>query len=131
MADQVLSPQGERSLAEVVRDMVGNLEQLLRAEVRLAKAEVRDDVRQTVRALRWRAMGAILGLYAIGLALLGAVYLLATIVAPWLAALAVAAGLGLIAAIVATAGPARPRTATELPAHLVGSRLDSRKDTGS
>nr|ALS90519.1 protein of unknown function (DUF1469) [uncultured bacterium] len=122
-----MAPQDDRSLAEVVHQMVGNLEQLLRAEVSLAKAEVRDDVHQVLRTLKWRVVGAILGVLAVGLVLQSGVYLLSTMVAPWLAALAVAAAVGLIAVLLATAGRA-PTGAANLPSEDdIHSRLDSRR----
>jgi hypothetical protein len=122
-----MAPQDDRSLAEVVHQMVGNLEQLLRAEVSLAKAEVRDDVRQVLRTLKWRVVGAILGVLAVGLALQSGVYLLSAMVAPWLAALAVAAAVGLIAVLLATAGRVRTGAANVPSEDHFHSRLDSRR----
>jgi hypothetical protein len=118
-----MTPEGERSLAEVV-EMVGNLEQLLRAAGSLVKAEVRDDVRQVVQGLKWRVLGAVLGVLAVGLALQSGVHLLSTAVAPWIAALAVGAAVGLIAVLLATAGRARTGAAQLPPEKHFHSRLD-------
>ena len=125
MANPVMAPQDDRSLAEVVHQMVGNLEQLLRAEVSLAKAEVRDDVRQVLQTLKWRVVSAILGVLAVGLVLQSGVYLLSTMVAPWLAALAVAAAVGLIAVLLASAGRVRTGAASLPSEDHIHSRLDS------
>ena len=116
--------QGERSIADVIGDVVGNVQQIVRAEMRLARAELREDVIKVKRGATLVAAGALVGILAIGFVLLAAVYGLATVVAPWLAALIVAASAGLIAAACIVGGLKSfndlglPRTAATLEENI-------------
>ena len=92
-----MTEDGERTIASVLQSIVGNIEQIVRSEIRLAKAEVREEAGKAGQASKLLAIGAVLGIYAFGILLLCCVYLLATVVAPWLAALIVAVCLGAIA----------------------------------
>ena len=95
--------ESERSMATVVQDVVGNLGRIVRAEVRLAKVEVAEEVtgvaRQAGAAAKGLVVGAIVGQLALGFLLLAGMRALETFfnVAPWLAALLV----GVLSAVVA------------------------------
>ena len=43
----------ERSIGSLVNDIVGNVQQIIRSEVRLAKAEVREELTKARRAMIW------------------------------------------------------------------------------
>ena len=92
-----MTEDGERTIASVLQSIVGNIEQIVRSEIRLAKAEVREEAGKVGQASKLLAIGAVLGIYALGILLLCFVYLLATVMASWLAALIVAVCLGAIA----------------------------------
>ncbi len=81
---------GERSFANIVEDIVSNFQDIVRSEVRLAKAEVREEAAKAGKAGRMLGAGAVLALYALGFLLLTCVYALELAVDPWLAALIVA-----------------------------------------
>ena len=49
----------ERPISDVLQDILGNLQEMVRAEVRLARAEIRDDARQTAASAVWIAAGTI------------------------------------------------------------------------
>ena len=78
---------GGRAFSDVVQDILGNLRNLVRSEVRLAKAEIREDISQTAWASLWLALGVITGLGAGMLLLWSAVFALAIHLPLWAAAL--------------------------------------------
>jgi uncharacterized membrane protein YqjE len=95
----------ERSVSDVLQDIFGNVQDIVRSEVRLAKVEIQTEAGKTARAAKSLVAGAVLGLYAGGLLLLAAVYRLSIVLAPWLAALVVGVFLLVIAVILYQRGP--------------------------
>ena len=87
--DNARNNGNERSVSEVLRDIFGNLQEIIRAEVRLAKTELREE------AVRAKSSGALLGIgsvaivYGLGFLLLSVVYALSRIMSVWVAALLV------------------------------------------
>lgn len=95
---------GARSIADVLQDIVGNVQEIVRSELRLAKSELQDQL------IKVKAAAPLL-LVAIGAALLAAFFLawtafyaLALVLPMWAAALVVAVALGLIGIIAMTMG---------------------------
>src|SRR5881397_2857072 len=75
----------ERSFSSVLEDIVGNIQGIIRSEVRLAKAEVQEEAGKAGKAARLLGVGAVLAFYATGFLFLTCVYALETAVDPWLA----------------------------------------------
>jgi len=100
----------ERSVSEVLQDIFGNVQDIVRSEVRLARAEIKTEAAKTARAAKALIAGAVLGLYAGGLLLIAAVYGLSLILAPWLAALAVGVFVAVVAASLISVGRERLRS---------------------
>jgi uncharacterized membrane protein YqjE len=99
-----MTTQNGRSVPEVLQDIVGNIQEIIRSEFRLAKAEVKQEASKAAPSLKMIVVGAGIGFYALGFLLFTLVMGLATMMATWLAALIVGAVLGLIAlALIATA----------------------------
>ena len=100
-----MAAENGRSLAGVLADIVDNVQQIIRAEVRLARVEVGEEIGRAGRGVFIAAAGAVVCLLALGFVLLAAVYALSTVWPPWAAALtvglaaAVAGGLALSAGI--------------------------------
>jgi len=116
----------ERSVGEVLQDIVGNVEEIVRSEVRLAKAEVKQQVSATARALVSLLIGAVIGIYALGFLLLALVYGLALVIASWwIAALAVGAALVLISIAFFSIGRQRMRALDPVPERTVRSLKES------
>jgi uncharacterized membrane protein YqjE len=88
----------DRSFADVLRDIVGNIQEIVRAEVRLARSEIAEDARNAKSAGVWMAIAAVFGLGALGYALLSAVDGLALVMPNWAAALVVSVASGAVAA---------------------------------
>jgi uncharacterized membrane protein YqjE len=91
--------QMQRSVPEVLQNIVGNLQEIIRSEFRLAKAELKEEVAKAAKPVATFGVGLVFGFYGIGLLLLASVYGLSMVMAGWLAALLV----GTILAVVAIA----------------------------
>ena len=99
-----MANDNDRSIAAVLKDIVGNLQQIVRAEIRLAKVEVREEVAKAKRGAIFLVIGGLIAAMALGFVLLSAVYGLATVVQPWLAALIVGAAAAAIGGLLVSAG---------------------------
>jgi len=96
--------QDNRSITRVLHGIVGNVEVLVESQVGLAKAELREVVRDGTRAAVPLGIGVALGQLAIGLLLLAAVSAIATRYPLWLAALGVGVGTGIVALVMIAQG---------------------------
>lgn len=111
----------ERSVLDIVQDVLRNLQGLVRSEIRLAKVEIREDVRRTVSSGIWLAAGIVAALSAWSLLLWTLAYALATRMAMWSATLVVAVAIGAAAAVLLGVGMARARRIQPMPERTVES----------
>ena len=111
----------ERSISSLLKDIVGNLQQIIRAEVRLAKVEVGEELSKARQAMVLLAIGALFGAMALAFLLLGAVYALAHVVQPWVAAVLVAIGAGVIGGALVAVGVSQIKRVSLPPARTVTS----------
>ncbi len=93
-----------RSIGNILKEIVENVQGIIRSEVRLAKAEVREEGIKAGKASAVLGAGGVLGLYALGFLFLTCLYALEIAVAPWLAALIMTFLVGTGAAIAIGAG---------------------------
>ena len=112
---------GERSIATVLKDIVGNIQEIVRAEIRLAKVEVRQEVDKAQRGVTMLIVGGAFALLALTFVLLACVYLLAIIVSPWIAALIVAVAAGGIGGAFIAVGMKRMRQVAIAPPNVVAT----------
>jgi uncharacterized membrane protein YqjE len=97
----------ERPITEIFRDIVGNVQEMVRSEVRLARVEMREEASKAARAGAMLAAGAVLAITA-GVFLLVCIAQLLDMVMPdWAAALIMAIALGIPAAILVSKGRQR------------------------
>jgi uncharacterized membrane protein YqjE len=95
----------ERSASELVQNIVTNAQQIIRSEVRLAKAELREESKKALAGSAALATGGVLALFGLGFLLAAATAGLALVIPWWAAALivgfvlAVAGGAGIAAGI--------------------------------
>ncbi len=94
----------ERSFGNVLEDILGNFQAIIRAEVRLAKTEVEQELKQGQSAAFVLAVGVLAGAFAILFTLLACVYALSQKMPNWAAALVVALALAVCAWAGLTAG---------------------------
>jgi uncharacterized membrane protein YqjE len=88
----------DRSFTEVFQDIVRNIQDILRSEIRLAKTEMREEVVKAKSAGTLIGGGAVAGLFAVLFLLLAIVYGLTRVMPDWAAALVVAVVLGVVSA---------------------------------
>jgi uncharacterized membrane protein YqjE len=111
--------QNGRSVPEVLQDIVGNIEEIIRSEFRLARAEIKEEASQAAPPLKMIVVGAAIGFYALGFLIFTLVMGLATVVPTWLAALIVGAVLGLIALVLITTASKRLKQVNKVPERTI------------
>ena len=80
----------DRSVSDVVQDILRNLQEMVRSEIRLAKVEIRGEVNQAVSSGAWLAAGGVAAMSASIFLLWTLAYALATRMPMWAATLIVA-----------------------------------------
>jgi len=98
---------GNRPISALLHDIVGNIQHIVRSEMRLAKTELREELRKSASAGVMLGVGVVGLMFSVLFVLLAAVYALSLVVPSWMAALIVGAGLGLIAAVCVAIGISR------------------------
>jgi uncharacterized membrane protein YqjE len=94
----------ERPMTEVVRDIIGNMQEMVRSEVRLARVEIREETARATRAGAMLAAGGVLAIIA-GVFILVCIAQLLNLVMPaWAATLIIALVLGASAAVMISKG---------------------------
>jgi uncharacterized membrane protein YqjE len=101
------APQMQRSVPQILEDIASNLTQLVQAEFRLAKSELKEGAEKVAGPGATLGAGMALAFYGLGLLLLAAVYALSLVMAPWLATLIVGGVLAVAAGILLGAGIAK------------------------
>jgi uncharacterized membrane protein YqjE len=79
----------ERPITAILHDIVSDIQEIIRSEIRLAKVELGEQAGKAGKAAGMLAAGGIIGLYALGFLLLACVYALAIVLPSWAAALIV------------------------------------------
>lgn len=102
----------EPSVGELVQRASQQTADLVRQEIRLAQAEMREKGRHFGVGAGLVGGGGLVALYGIGVLLAAVVMLLATALEPWVAALIVAVVLLVVAAILAMVGRKQVEQAT-------------------
>jgi len=92
-----MAPIIDRSVADVLQDIIRNIQDIVRSEVRLAKTELREEVAKARAASLLIGVGALSGTFSVFFLLFAIVYALANVVPSWAAALIVAAALAIAA----------------------------------
>ena len=97
----------DRSLADVFQDIVRNLQEIVRAELRLAQAEVREEASKALWSFAWLAAGTVVGLFAVVFVLWTVAYALALLWPMWAATLVISSVLAVTAAGLLLSGKAQ------------------------
>jgi uncharacterized membrane protein YqjE len=112
---------GERSVSDVLQDILRNLQEMVRSEVRLAKVEIRDEVRRAVSSSIWIVAGVVGALSAWIFLLWTVTYSLATRMSMWAATLVVAVVMACIASVLVIGGIRKVRRIQPIPERTVES----------
>jgi uncharacterized membrane protein YqjE len=113
------TPQTQRSFTDVLQDIVSNIQQIIRAEVRLAQVEIKEKANRASKPLSVLVTGAVLGLYGLGFLLLAAVYGLSLVLPTWGAALIVGAVIAIIGGGLVASGLTKLREINPVPEKTV------------
>jgi len=111
----------ERSLADVFHDILSNIQDIVRSEFRLAKAELGDQASRARGALILLGSGALAGVFAGALLLTACVLALSLVLAAWLSALIVALAAGIVAMSLIAAGRRRMEKVNPRPQRTIDS----------
>jgi len=104
MEQQTTNSRDDRSASELLRDLSQQTGDLVRQEMELAKAELREKGKAAGMGAGMFGGAGLVGLYAVGALIAAAILGLGTAVDAWLAALIVGAVLGAVAGILALSG---------------------------
>ena len=99
--------RGRRGLLGLVSQLPGQVSRLIREELQAAQAELVEKLKAAGVGAGILAGAAVFGLFALGVFITTAILGLATVLAPWLAALIVGVVLAVIAAVLAAVGVKR------------------------
>ena len=107
LGEYAYSARGDRSMGDVVKDIITNVQEMIRSEIRLARVEMREEATHAMGAAKLIGIGA-------GMALLGAMFvlvtvalLLALVMPAWAATLIVGAVLGIAGFVMLQKGRAQ------------------------
>lgn len=112
---------GDRSVSDVVQDILRNVQDILRSEVRLAKAEIRHEATQAAASVLWVTAGVVATLSAWMFLLWTAAYALAALLPMWAATLVLAVAMAAAGGVLIAAGLRRFTVITPMPERTVES----------
>jgi uncharacterized membrane protein YqjE len=104
-----------RSIPEILQDVLTNIQDIVRAEVRLAKAELGEELSRARSGGVLLGVGAVAAIFSVLFVLLACVYGLSHVMPEWAAALIVAAAVGVGAAVAMGLGLKRLKTIQAAP----------------
>jgi uncharacterized membrane protein YqjE len=105
-----MSETGNRSFGDVFQDAVGHMQEIVRAEIRLARSEVQAEAAKAKQAGLLLGGAALLGYFAMALLVVAATCALAIVLPWWAAALVIAALCGVLAGAMFAGGRVRLKT---------------------
>lgn len=114
-----MSLHDERTLPEVLQGAIGNIQEIIRSEFQLARAEIKTVIEKIRGPASMIGIGLGISLYAIGFILLAIVYKLSTLMEAWIAALLVGGVLALIAMITLVAATNKLKHINAVPEKTV------------
>jgi hypothetical protein len=106
---------GERSISAVLTDIVRNIQEIVRFEIRLAESQVRGQVRAARASSSLILTGVLAGAFSVFFLLLAAFITLSRVMAAWTAGVCVALPLAGIALACCSMGARRLRKALPAP----------------
>jgi hypothetical protein len=113
------TPQMQRTVPELLGNIVDNIQQIIWSEFRLAKAELREKASRASKPATTLGAGFLLGLYGLGFLLLAAVYALSMVMAAGLAALIVGGVLALVSVALVTSSAKKLKALNPAPERTI------------
>lgn len=123
MMDYANTESTDRSFGAIVQDMIARGQEIARAEVRLAKAEIKEETTKALKASTQLAVAAVLGIFALSFLLWGVAEAIgATDLIPrWVAVLGMGLVLGVVAFVLAQSGKKRLQSVHAVPEKTIES----------
>ena len=115
---------GERSLGEIVQEVMRDLGEVIRGEARLARAEMREKISRASKSGVWFGGAALCGVMGFAALVFAAISALALFVSTWGAALIVGAFLLCIAGAMFLGGRAKVKELTPVPERTLQTLKD-------
>jgi len=97
----------DRPVTDVLKDIAANVQEMVQAEIRLARAEIREETKKTIRAGKLLGAGAALGVLAGEFVFAGVALVLALFIPIWAATFAVGVFLAIVSALMISRGRAQ------------------------
>jgi uncharacterized membrane protein YqjE len=116
---------GDRSFTDLFQDILRNLQEMIRSEVELAKAEIREEAAKAFSSGVWLMAGGVAALLALLFVMWTIVYALALVWPMWSAVLLVAIVLLVAASILLVVGVRRVRRVHPTPARTIESMREN------
>lgn len=123
----------ERPISAVLSDIAGNLQDMVRSELRLARSEFNETLGKASSSFILLGAGVLMLAFSALFVLVAIVFALGTVMPAWAAGLIVAAGAGLLAALFVAIGVRRfkaargaPRTARTLKENVEWAKHPTR-----
>jgi len=117
----------DRSFADILKNVVSNVQEIIRAELRLAKSEVREELLKAKSAALLLAIGGLCGIFSALFILVAAVYGLSRVVPDWAAALVVSVVLAIATVLMLGAATKRFQTVRPVPEQTIESLKENAK----
>jgi hypothetical protein len=128
-----MAANADRPISAVLSDIMGNVQDIVRSEARLAKTEILAELRKSTTAALLVGAGLVMLAFSGLFVLVAIVAALSQVMPVWAAALIVAAGEGLMAALFVALGLKRlkavraaPRTQSTLKENIEWARHPTR-----
>lgn len=128
-----MAANADRPISAVLSDIMGNVQDIVRSEARLAKTEILAELRKSTTAALLVGTGLVMLAFSGLFVLVAIVAALSQVMPVWAAALIVAAGEGLMAALFVALGLKRlkavraaPRTQSTLKENIEWARHPTR-----
>jgi uncharacterized membrane protein YqjE len=86
----------KRGMGDVLKDIFGNIQEMVRSEIRLARAEMKEEAGKTAQSAKMLGAGAVMALFGLGFILVAVAQVLAMFMPAWAASLTVGALLGIV-----------------------------------
>jgi len=113
------TPYMQRTVPELLGNIVDNIQQIIRSEFRLAKAELQEKASRASKPATTLGVGFLLGLYGLGFLLLAAVYALSMVMAAGLAALVVGGVLAFVSGALVTSSAKKLKALNPAPERTI------------
>jgi uncharacterized membrane protein YqjE len=115
------SPEASERTSDILKNILESAQEIIRSEVRLARAELREEASKAIKAVTSMALGAVVTLYGIGFVLAAVVWAIALGLAAWASALIVGGVLVIAGAIMISAGRKKMKQVNPTPERTVQS----------